>query len=130
MEKIQQEVDWTILIYADGNNELEPEIRQSLLALEKAESNPNVHVVIQISRAEHKLVQLIRHDMDIKNNNSWSGVRRYFVSKGKLHLTGNLKKVNMADPKQLCHFIKWGMASYPAKRYMLLLGGIVMTVLV
>lgn len=123
MDKNQQEVDWTILIYAAGNNELEPEMRQAKLAAERIGSSSNVHVVMQISRAEYELVKLIRKDISLKDNDSWSGVRRYFVNKGKSELVGNLKKANMADPKQLYHFIKWGMGSYPAKRYMLILSG-------
>lgn len=123
LDKIQQEVDWTILIYANGNNELEPEMRQSLHYAEKVGSSSNVHVVIQIGRAEYKLVKLFRQDINLKNEDHWSGVRRYFVNKGNSELVGNLKKVNMADPKQLYHFIKWGMQTYPAKKYMLILGG-------
>lgn len=123
MNKIQSEVDWTILIYANGNNELEPEIWQSLLDAEKVGSNCNVNVVIQIGRADYKLVKLIRPDIDLKSNNSWTGVRRYFVNKGDSSLVGTLKMINMADPKQLHHFIKWGMRSYPAKKFMLILGG-------
>lgn len=123
LDEIQQEVDWTILIYANGNNELEPEMRQLLLDAEKIGSSSNVHVVIQIGRAEYRLVKLFRHDIKLKNKDQWSGVRRYFVNKGNSNLVGNLKKVNMADPKQLYHFIKWGMQTYPAKKYMLILGG-------
>lgn len=123
MNKIQQEVDWTILIYANGNNELEPEMWQAFLDVEKVGSNSNVHVVIQIGRADYKLVKLIRPNIILKNNNSWTGVRRYFVNKSNSSLVGNLKTINMADPKQLHHFIKWGMLSYPAKKFMLILGG-------
>ena len=123
MDKIQQEVDWTILIYANGNNELEPEMYQAMLDMEKVGSNSNVHVVLQIGRAEHKLVKLIRNDISFNDNDGWSGVRRYFVNKGNSELIENLTKINLADPKQLYYFIKWGMLSYPAKNYMLILGG-------
>lgn len=123
MDKIEQDVDWTILIYANGNNELEPEMRQAMRDAEKVGSSSNVHVAMQIGRAEYKLVKLIRHDIPLEDRDSWSGVRRYFVQKGSSELVGNLRQVNMADPKQLYEFMKWGMRSYPAKRYMLILGG-------
>lgn len=123
MNKLKKEVDWTILIYANGNNELEPEMHQAMIDIEKVGSNSNVNVVIQIGRAEYKLVRLLRNDSCLKDNDRWNGVRRYFVKKGGSELVGNLKKINMADPKQLYHFVKWGMLSYPAKKYILILSG-------
>ncbi|HHW69725.1 MAG TPA: hypothetical protein GX392_00010 [Clostridiales bacterium] len=123
MDKIKHEADWTILIYANGNNELEPEIRQAMFDMEKVGSSFNVHVVLQIGRAEYKLVKLIRNDINYNDKYSWSGVRRYFVKKGSSELVGNLGKVNLADPKQLYYFVKWGILSYPAKKYMLILSG-------
>lgn len=123
LKQIQQEKDWTILIYANGNNELEPEMRQAMLNAEKVGSNTNVNVVIQLGRAKYELVKLIRQDVDPKSDDSWSGVRRYLVAKGSSTLVGNLKTVNMADPKNLCDFIRWGMRFYPANKYMLILGG-------
>lgn len=123
MNKPQQEADWTILIYANGNNELAPEMWQGMLAAEKVGSSANVHVVMQIGRAEYKLVKLIRSDVSLTDEDSWNGVRRYVINKGNSDLVGNLNKINMAHPKQLYQFLKWGMLSYPAKKYMLVLSG-------
>lgn len=123
MNQIRQEKDWTIFIYANGNNELEPAMHQAMLNVEKVGSNTDVNVVIQLGRAKYELVKLIRQDIDPKSNDSWSGVRRYLVVKGGSTLVGNLKKVNMADPKNLYDFIKWGMRLYPANKYMLILSG-------
>lgn len=123
LNQIQQEKDWTILIYANGNNELEPEMRQAMLNAEKVGSNTDVNVVVQLGRVKYELVKLIRQDIDPKAEDNWSGVRRYLVAKGSSTLVGNLKKINMADPKNLYDFIKWGMQQYPANKYMLILGG-------
>lgn len=121
--EIQQEVDWTILIYANGNNDLEPEMRRAMLDAERVGSSSTVHVVMQIGRAEYKLLKLMRQDITSEGIDRWSGVRRYFVRKGDSELIVDLKTVNMADPKELYEFIRWGMCSYPAKKYMLILGG-------
>lgn len=123
MDHIQKETDWTILIYANGNNDLEAEMFQSMLDAEKVGSNSRVQVVIQIGRAEDKLVKLIRSDVNAEEYDRWSGVRRYFVHKGNSELVEDLKRANMAHPKMLYQFIKWGMLTYPAKRYLLILGG-------
>lgn len=123
LNQIYKEKDWTILIYANGNNELEPEMHQAMLNAEKVGSNHDVNVVIQLGRAKYELVKIIRQDATPKADGSWSGVRRYFVAKGSSTLVGNLKRANMANPKQLYDFIRWGMRFYPANKYMLILGG-------
>lgn len=120
---MRQKTDWTILIYANGNNDLEPEMQRVLHDAETVGSNLNVNVAIQIGRAEFELVKLIRPCVNLKDNDSWRGVRRYFVTQGGPELVESLSKANMADPKQLYQFVKWGMLSYPAERYMLVLSG-------
>jgi len=120
---MKQEADWTLFIYGNGNNELEPEMRQAMLDAEKVGSCSHVHVVMQIGRADYELVQLLRQNVPQKDEDRWSGVRRYLIGKGHSELLEELGLVNMADPKQLYNFLKWGMVSYPAKRYLLILGG-------
>lgn len=41
---------WTLLIYANGNNELEPEIWRSKLDAEKVGSSDNINVIMEIGR--------------------------------------------------------------------------------
>jgi len=123
LNQIQQEKAWTILIYANGNNELEPEMLQAMLNAEKVGSTPDVNVVIQLGRAKYELVKLIRQGVNPKTAGKWSGVRRYLVAKGSSSLVGNLKSTNMANPKKLYDFIIWGIRFYPANKYMLILGG-------
>jgi hypothetical protein len=116
--------EWTILLYANGNNELEPEMWQSKLDAEKVGSDTNVNVVIQISREEKQLVKIIRPFCRLPESpEDWTGTRRYYVLKGHSDLINNHGKLNMAHPLTLYEFIKWGMKKYPAKKYMLILGG-------
>lgn len=115
---------WTILIYANGNNELEPEVWQSKKLAEKIGSNDEVNVLMQIAREERKVVSILRPDFDFEENEeSWSGVKRLFIKDGYSDLIENLGKVNMAHPLELYNFIKWGINNYPAEHYLLLLGG-------
>lgn len=116
--------DWTVLIYANGNNELEPEVWKSMLDAERTGSDENVNIVIQIGRESSELVKLMRpYDNLLSFENSWTGVRRYYITKGKSQLIEDLGKENMADPKSLYNFITWGLKQFPAKRNMLLLSG-------
>ena len=124
LNKIQNKANWTILIYANGNNELEPEMWQAKLLAEKIGSNAKVHVLLQLGREERKLVNLFRPDTFFPAPaESWTGVRRYLVNQGTSVLQEDLGKVNMAHPEILYEFIKWAMSKYPADQFMLILGG-------
>lgn len=120
----QQEKDWTILIYANGNNELQPEMWQAKLAAEQVGSNEQVNVILQISREKNEVVNILRPCAGLpKSNVRWTGARRYFLTDGTSILIKNLGKINMADPMQLYEFIQWAFLCYPAKHYLLILSG-------
>lgn len=116
--------DWTILIYANGNNDMEPEVYQSMLEAEKVGSSDNVNVVMQLSRLNQGLVRALRPMNPLSyTNESWNGVRRYYIGHKHSILVENKGIMNMAHPASLSDFIQWGMKSYPAKHYMLLISG-------
>lgn len=114
--------NWTVLIYANGNNELEPETQQAMADLEKMATSEDMNVVVQLGRAKYGLVRILRPGI-ARDEHYWSGVRRYCLSPGKSILLQNLGEENMADPKRLYEFLKWGIKRYPAKRYILILSG-------
>ncbi|WP_243428291.1 clostripain-related cysteine peptidase [Clostridium rhizosphaerae] len=103
---------WTILIYADGNNEMEGIMYKSLLSCKKIISNEDVNVVFEIGRLDN---------YKSRNSDDWCGVRRYHVDKGNLILVEDLGKSNMADPNNLYSFIKWGFENYKSEHYMVVL---------
>lgn len=125
---------WTILIYANGNNDLEPEISQSLLDIERIGTGKNVNVIVQLARAPAKFVQTFRphYSWPTDIDGDWNGVRRYRI-KNHPHLSGerdfhsellaDLGNVNMADPAMLRDFICWGVKIFPTRHYMLILMG-------
>ena len=115
---------WTILIYANGNNDLEPEMWRTFLEAQSIGSNDDTNVIIQIGRAEKSLVGIIRPFIPLPGTNeNWVGVRRYFLMKDQSILLADLGNQNMADPLSLYDFIKWGRQHYPAHQTMLVLGG-------
>ncbi|WP_097025960.1 clostripain-related cysteine peptidase [Clostridium peptidivorans] len=103
---------WTILIYADGNNEMVDAIYKNMLDCEKIGSNEDVNVVMQIG--------LINSNKSTDKNN-WVGVRRYYMQSPTSFLIQDLDKANMADPNNLYEFIKWGFKNYKAEKYMIVL---------
>jgi len=118
--------DWTVLIYADGNNELEPDIWKSKIDAEKVGSSDNINIVMEIGRESRELARIIRPneripDDEDNDEENWSGVRRYYISNSQSKLIKDLGKHNMADPLNLYGFIKWGMENYESQRYMVVL---------
>lgn len=114
---------WTVLIYADGNNELEPEITEAVerLKIENIESNFNI--LVQLARADEWLVKKFRGSIDTNLNNRWSGVRRYLINENGPQEVEVLENVNMADPKTLYDFLLWGLNNYKADKVMVVLSG-------
>ena len=124
MKNLQQQKKWTILIYANGNNELQPEIWQSKIAAENTGSHQNVNVVLQISREKDTLVSILRPSISFPSRVAkWIGTRRYLIDNGKSTLLKDLGKINMSSPATLYEFTKWAIPLYPAQNYMLILSG-------
>ncbi len=116
--------EWTILIYANGNNELEPEMWRSKINLESNCKAENINVIIQISRAKKSIVNIIRSiDSDYEEEESWTGTRRYLVKDNRAILLEDMGEVNMANHKTLNKFIEWGSNKYLANKYMLIISG-------
>lgn len=116
--------EWSILIYANGNNELEPEIAQSKAKAEIIGSDKNVNVVMQIAREDRNLARILRPFDNIpKSDDEWTGVRRYLIGLNNSKHLETLDEVNMSDGKCLYNFIVWAVKNFPARHYMLILGG-------
>lgn len=116
--------NWTILYYANGNNEYEPEMYKSLIDIQKKNSNNDVNILIEIGRIDRKIPKIIRPSEKFDDEHElWTGVRRYHVLNGESKLLESFENKNMAHPVNLYNFIKWGVEKCPAKHYMLILGG-------
>lgn len=116
--------NWTIMIYANGNNDLEPEMWQAKLAVEKIFAGDDVTVVMQIGREDAHLVNILRSQQAASvAGEQWTGVRRYLLTKGRAVLLADFGKKNMAEPCCLYEFVKEAIMDFPAERYMVILGG-------
>ena len=88
---MEKETKWTVMIYASGNNDLEPEVWQTMLAAEKVCLGEDVKVVMQIARAEGTLVDIFRPQHASKCEcDSWTGARRYLLTAGKPNILADL----------------------------------------
>jgi len=119
---------WTLAVYMNGDNELEPSItggrsfQQELSGdfvteLAALGSSENVHVVALIDR----------HPKYAKNEDNWFNTRLYYVEKGDhpnntgtfwVNSTGN-DELNMSDPSSLVWFLYTIKTYFPSDRLLL-----------
>ena len=101
------EKQWTVLVYMAGDNNLDDAALADLDEMKKVGSTPAVDIVAQVDR--------------------WGGghaTKRYHLQKGSA-LDGDsvqdVGETNTGDPAVLGDFLRWGMKSYPAKKYLVIL---------
>lgn len=105
--------DWTVLVYMAADNSLAPAGLRDLNEMETAVLSSKVNVLVQIDRAAG-------------TDDDWHDARRYRVQPDEdttiinSPLLAELGEVNMGAAQTLADFVQWGIASYPANRYALI----------
>jgi hypothetical protein len=107
---------WTVIVYMDGDNSLEPWITRDIdRELAATGSNADVQVVALADRGSHPG----------KADGGWSGARVFNVGKGMkataVMAVADWGTPDMGSPQTLIDFIDWARASYPADHYALFL---------
>lgn len=106
---------WSLLVFMNGDNDLEDWVIDDLNELEVAGSTEEIHVLVQADRAEGYS----------RADGNWTDARRYYI-----HLDENphevtsevveeLGEVDMGDPAVLSDFLVWAHQEYPAERMIL-----------
>lgn len=109
--------EWTILVYMNGDNDLEAWALADVNEMEVIGSTENVNIVVQLDRSP----DYVRDDGD------WSGARRYRVEADDSTRTigspvlAELGEVDSGIPPTIADFATWGMENFPAERYALVL---------
>jgi Clostripain family len=112
--------EWTILIFMNGKNNLEPFAIEDFAEIAAVGSTSKVSFVVQMGRP---LVRAEDQSSYADVFDGWSGARRFLVTKDQTPATGQQVEivgggeVDMGAPETLEAFLKWGKAKYPAKRY-------------
>jgi len=110
---------WTVLVYADGDNDLESAAIEDVNQMELAPASDQVNVLVQLDRSPSPF-------SDTSNGN-WSGARRYKIAPDsdpsviQSSLLADLGNTDMGDPTVLVDFVEWGIHAYPADHYALIL---------
>jgi hypothetical protein len=136
--------DWTVLVYMSADNDLERPGMKNLEEMARAGSTAKMNVVVQIDRADrdHLLqrnilarlqadggaqvqenLRILLDQLDDRSDGDWTGARRYHIQAGRRDAVTDLGEVDMGDPKELAAFLRWGIETYPARKYFLVLWG-------
>jgi Clostripain family/Bacterial pre-peptidase C-terminal domain len=101
---------WTVLVYLDGDNNLERDAINDFLEMASVGSSANVNVIVQLDR-------IPGYD---SRYGDWTGTLRFRVTQGMTpepaNALLNLGEANMGDPQTLVDFITWGQRTFPAQR--------------
>lgn len=104
---------WTVLNYCAADNNLYAYIYDDAASMEKTGSNNSVQLVNQL---DHRGGGAYRFRVEKDLQTGAEADRR--IDSPVLQSLG---PVNMSDPKTLSDFITWGIKSFPAERYMLVI---------
>jgi len=96
-------VEWTILMYLDGHNDLGPAIQGELAYLNNVTSTAGINVVILVG-------------LDQTNPLSYS----YYFHNGT-HQILTQGNCNFGNPVNLQNFLAYGIQNFPAKKYLVVL---------
>jgi hypothetical protein len=108
--------EWTVIVYMDGDNNLEPWITRDIdREMAATGSNADVQIVALADRGSRPN----------KADSGWSGARVFNVAKG-MKATADMAVADwgtpdMGSPQTLIDFVDWARASYPARHYALFL---------
>lgn len=106
--------DWTIMVYINNKNNLQRYGIKDVNEMEMVGSTDKINVVVELGAGPDS------------TSYSFKGTKRYYVTKDdntstlSSTMVQNLGKVDMGDYRHLIDFGKWAKASYPAKKYMLI----------
>jgi hypothetical protein len=112
-----QAAKWTVMVYLDGDNDLEDAGIDDINEMEQVGSSADLNILVQFDRSPW-------YDT---TNGDWTGTRRYRIvhdtdtSTINSTLLADLGEVNMGNPDALVAFAQWAIANYPADHYLLIL---------
>jgi len=123
--------EWTVLIYVSARNNLGLEAIKDVNEMEAAGSTGKVNVVAELGRikCDPPFNPFSSVQEPLPPQADWTGSRRFLMVKDADPLKINspvlahFPDADMGDWKHLAEFINWGKANYPAKKYLLIVGG-------
>lgn len=111
--------EWTVLVYMDADEQFEAAAIADINEMEQHAGAPGLNIAVQIGRSTGMAIDLGGADE----------ARRYQLRQDgnpnviRAALAENLGRIDMASEASLADFVRWGVSTYPAQRYALVLWG-------
>ena len=99
------EKDWTLLVYLNGDNNLDSFGAVNIDQMEQVGSNDNLNIVVQWASLGAGTTKRVY----VQKFNETNTVSSPIIA--------DIGKTDMGDYKSLIEFIRWGVQNYPAKHY-------------
>ncbi len=109
--------EWTIMVFVNGKNNLEPYALKDMNEMEQVGSSEKLNIVVEAGRIDG-------YD---ESDGDWKTTRRFLIRKDtdtekvSSPVVADLGKVDMGDYKSVIDFGKWAKKAYPAKKYMMII---------
>jgi hypothetical protein len=103
--------EWTIMVFMNGDNNLEPDALADFAEIAAIGSNDEVNIIVQMDLIGKYVM------------NAWTQTLRFRITKDMPPLPKNaimdIGEANMGDQKVLQDFVTWSLSKYPAKKFAL-----------
>ncbi len=128
-----QDASWTIMVYIEGDNNLEGDALADIQEMEQIGSTNDVNIIVQIDRAEGysdgdgdwTQARRYRVERDMSGITTADIVEQKFSDPASVRLSTppleDLGEINNGDPNTLIDFAIWAAENYPADKYGLVL---------
>lgn len=114
--------EWTVLIYADCDCDLEDQIIDQLAKLTTVGGGDDVNVILLVDRSEKGDDSRGYTNSDFGNIKNWAGAKVLQLQKDKFVELADLGDINVADSATLSKFLVTGARNFPAKKYAVIFG--------
>ena len=107
--------EWTIMVFINGDNNLDEYAFLDFNELEIAGSDENINILIQYDRFE------------VNSQANWSGAKRFFINTDydfdviNSEEIMDLGEVDSGNYNTVVDFVNWGKSNYPADNYALII---------
>jgi hypothetical protein len=111
--------EWTLMVYMDGDNNLEEDALMDFLEMARVGSTDKVNIILQMDRIGKYVLE------SDERFPFWTETLRFRITKGmkpsRESAIKNIGEANMGDGKTLSEFVGWATTTFPAKRYALII---------
>jgi hypothetical protein len=100
----QVKKDWSFFVYIAARNDLHPFSKTNIRQMLEVGSNNNINIVVQLEEPGKK------------------GTQRLYIEKNKITMAyHDQQRANSGDPENLVKFCEWGVKTFPAEHYAIVL---------